>query len=327
MKPDTPLFSVINIHIRTHVVDYIDTITKKGDTAPAKQLYDSENFYHFDAESQRQIAFHAGHSHASQAPTSLKQNKTQLPGLFVIMFVSLYAVTYFSSNFIGSTVINLGTFGGFDFVVPAAVFLYSFTFLFDAIIAEVYGPSMCRIIYTIIALVSMVVILMIFLVGQLPTLGDNYIKAFLYNNNHNVLLVFLVSVMSFICSQYLNATIVGRLKYIAYRRSTNAKQHYKSRLSIIYRFIGASLIATSVDSCIFCFGVFSYYLPLKVVAHIALIQFLFKVSYDIIFSPISSSIAIYAKRLDKVDVVERSLFTYKNVLDFSAFKKCRNEIN
>ena len=321
MKPTTPLFSVIKIHTRTHVVDYVDTMTKRGDTAHAKQLYDSENFYHFDAESQRQIAFHAGCGHASQAPTSLKKERSQLPGLFIIVFVSLYAVTYFSSNFIGSTVINLGRFHGFDFVVPAAVFLYSFTFRFYAIIAEVYGPSMCRFIYTIIAMVSMIVIILIFLVGQLPTLGDNYIKAFLYNSNHNVLLVFLVSVTSFVCSQYLNATIVGRLKYIAYRRSGNAKQRHQSRIAIIYRFIGASLIATSIDSCIFCFGVFSFYLPLSVVAHIALTQFLFKVSYDIIFSPISSSIAIYAKRLDKIDVVELSPFTYKNVLDFSAFKK------
>ena len=321
MKLATPLFSVVKIHTRTHVVDYVDTITKRGDTAHAKQLYDSENFYHFDAESQRQIAFHAGCSHTSQAPTGLKKDRSQLPGLFIIVFVSLYAVTYFSSNFIGSTVINLGSFHGFDFVVPAAIFLYSFTFLFDAIIAEVYGPSMCRSIYTIIAMVSMVVIIMIFLVGQLPTLGDNYIKAFLYNNNHNVLLVFFVSVTSFVCSQYLNATIIGRLKYIAYRRSGNAQQRHNNRLAIIYRFIGASLIATSIDSCIFCFGVFSFYLPLNVVAHIALTQFLFKVSYDIIFSPISSSIAIYAKRLDKIDVVEVSPFTYKNVLDFGAFKK------
>ena len=69
-------------------------------------------------------------------------------------------------------------------------------------------------------------------------------------------------------------------------------------MRVMVRFITATSIGTLVDSFIFCFGVFLFVVPVKMILVIVATQYAIKLAYDIIACIFSSHISVYIKRLE-----------------------------
>lgn len=231
-----------------------------------------------------------------------------------LIFVSLYTVIFFTSNISGSTLISLGSIAGINFIAPAAIFVYAFTFLIDSLLTEIYGFSIVRRIYSIVAMTSLIAVIALAILAMLPAAGGrNYIYELVFSGA-DILRTFIVSFVSFIIAEYINTNIIARLKY--YSRKKHGMDHTRERRRIMSRFIIATSIGTLIDSIIFCFGVFLFVVPVKTILLIILTQYVIKLTYDIIACIFSSKIAMYIKRLEKTDIVELPSNKITNIVGF-----------
>ena len=321
------LFRVTKVDHQLHRIYYINDLTKKGEFESAENIYNSDTFECFDNDSKRTISFYAGVEYQSQRNFISKKSKIDFGSNYLYaVFIAVYAIIYFASNLTGSTLIYLGSIGNvYTFIVPAAIFIYSFTFIIDAIITEVYNISVARRIYTIVAFSSLVIMAIIYGLSYLPAYGTNYLRYF-FSDENNVFRIFIASLLSFILSQYINTTIISRIKYKKYKKY--GIQHGGSRKKIITRFIIASMITTLVDSIIFCFIAFAFKYPILIIIQIVIAQYVVKVSFDILFSFVSSKIAIRIKKIESTDIVEKMPISYKNIIGLKLTSKdCHNIYN
>jgi hypothetical protein len=318
------LLKLTSINKRNHTVNYIDNITKKGDCKFAAELFDSDLYDCFSSTAKREIAFEAGAASKSTLP-SFKSNGKIRSNYYYFIFIALYALIYFCSNITGSTLVNIGEISGIKLIAPAAIFIYAFTFLVDSVITEIYGMSAARQTYTIIAFVSIILLVLLYLLSLAPTKGQNYIHTAFFSNNHNVIRVFIVSFITFLISQFINSTIINKIKYRKYTRNNYTKA--SAAIAISCRFILASSISTLMDSIIFCFGVFYLIVPTEIIINIVITQYIIKLLYDIVFSLISSNAAKKIKASEQIDIVEYTKPTLKNIFNIVSLKKDFNNIS
>ncbi|MBK2126370.1 VUT family protein [Fangia hongkongensis] len=319
-------FKIGDIDPNAFSIEYYDTLTKKSATQGATKLFNDDILDLFSEVDQRTIAFHAGKEQAlyGRQRKHIKSSALKDKKYIFLIFVSLYTVVFFTSNITGSTLVSLGSIGGVSLAVPAAIFIYAFTFLIDSILTEIYGFSIVRRIYTIVVFTSLLAIIALVILSLLPTVdGHNYIQELVFYGA-DILRTFVVSFISFIIAEYVNTNIIARMKY--YSRRKHGIQPTKERRRIMVRFISATSIGTLVDSFIFCFGVFLFVVPVKTILVIVATQYTIKLCYDIIACIFSSKIALYIKRLEKTDIVE---LPSNNIAKMVGFKidteRCSND--
>lgn len=316
-----PLLKLIKIDIRNNEIEYIDTLTRKGHINKAMDLYKSDLYEKFDDEGKKQIAFYAGVQHKGfgHRPLVIGQDKTSSTKILITL-VTMYTVVFFSSNILGDTVFSLGDIFGYKVIAPLAVCLYALTFSIDSILAEVYGPKLTRWIYSIVCAVSAFSLFLLWVVAHIHTIGPNIIKAHVFNRNSSVYLVFTASIFTFLLSQFINATCIGRMKYSSFKNKN------KSRKQIAFRFLTATFISTLADSLVFCLIVFSQKMGLYNSLGIALTQFTLKFLYDAILVMFITSLVVKIKKITKMDVVEKPKFSATGLLSYIFKWKSKNSV-
>ncbi|WP_440683081.1 VUT family protein [Cysteiniphilum halobium] len=309
-------YKISNIDVNSGKVEFYDTLTKKGSFVLASELYQQDRVDLFSEADQRIIAFYAGRQDTmfgkQRLVNQFKPKTTRQSSLIIL--VALYAVIFFVSNLTGSTLINLGSIGSVLIVAPAAIFVYSLTFLVDSLLTEIYGFSIVRRVYTAVALMSLFALLCLYGLSKLPAHnGGNYISELLFIKG-NILRTFIVSFISFLVAEYINTSIISRLKY--YSRKKYGFEETKERKRIIARFLIATSIGTMIDSLIFCFGVFLFVVPIQMILIVVMTQYVIKLSYDIVVCTFSSKLAMYIKRLEKTDIIELPSNKITNIVGF-----------
>ena len=309
-------YRVSHINPNTFVVEFYDTLTKKSSSQLASKLNADDIVDLFSESDQRLIAFNASREDSlfGKVKKNIKLSALEEKKYVFLIFVSLYTVIFFTSNISGSTLISLGSIAGINFIAPAAIFVYAFTFLIDSLLTEIYGFSIVRRIYSIVAMTSLIAVIALAILAMLPAAGGrNYIYELVFSGA-DILRTFIVSFVSFIIAEYINTNIIARLKY--YSRKKHGMDHTRERRRIMSRFIIATSIGTLIDSVIFCFGVFLFVVPVKTILLIILTQYVIKLTYDIIACIFSSKIAMYIKRLEKTDIVELPSNKITNIVGF-----------
>lgn len=221
---------------------------------------------------------------------------------FFTLITGLFVAVLLISNVASSKLVAFGPLS-FD----GGTILFPISYIFGDILTEVYGYRKSRQVIWIgfgSALLMMVVFIT---VGWLPSAAgwDN-------QDAYNKILgltprIVVGSLIAFFAGEFSNSYILAKMKIFTAGRW------------LFSRTIGSTIVGEGIDTLIFIMVAFAGVYPWDVVWLLIISNYIFKVSFEVILTPLTYAVVRYLKRNEKTDV-----YDYKtNFNPFAAFWRAR----
>ncbi len=216
-----------------------------------------------------------------------------------------FATSLVISNIIA---VKLITFG--PLTLPAAVIIFPVAYIFGDILTEVYGYSRARRAIWIGFSCNLIAVIAIWLAGLLPAApfwtANTYDTVEEAQQAYDAILGFaprllVASFLAYLVGEFLNSYVMARMKIW-----TEGKLLWA-------RTIASTLFAQFADSFIFVTLAFAGIMAAADLVEVILSQWLVKSAYEIIATPLTYWIVNSLKRVEKLDVYDRTT-------DFNPFK-------
>lgn len=207
--------------------------------------------------------------------------------------VVLYIITViFTACIIVSNVLAVKIFHFYNLALPAAVIVFPITYIFGDVLTEVYGYKHARLVIWLGFFGNLIFVIFIMLGEKLPP--ANYWK---YQNEFSIILgstsrILIASFCAYLSGEFLNSYVMARIKII-----TKGKYLW-------VRTIGSTLVGQFADSCIFIFIAFSGDMATQVLLKVIISQWLFKVIFEIICTPITYFVINRIKKIEKIEIYD-----------------------
>jgi uncharacterized integral membrane protein (TIGR00697 family) len=218
-----------------------------------------------------------------QAETDLK--------LFSII-TGIFTVTLVISNIASAG--KIIAFG--PLALPGGAVLFPISFIFGDILTEFYGYERSRrVIWTGFASLLLAAITFA-AVEALPAASfwrdqETYHKVLGF-----VPRLTIASLVAYFCGEFANSWVLSKMKYQA-KGKRGGKQ--------AWRFIASTIVGEGVDSFVFMTMAFSMVLSLNNMLRTGFTLYLFKVLYEVIFTPFSTRLANWVKKVEGLDAIDR----------------------
>jgi queuosine precursor transporter len=291
-------------HIENHTGDgetYVKVrkkYSRKTFIKPVHLLYDKKWLDAFSGEDAAFIGilYFSDKSGEKQIVTNFPRKKQAITknvifiGMLFVSFLILSNLTAFKVSEVhlsGIPLLNHLISG--NIIFPAALIFFPLTYFFDDTLTEVYGFRTSRYIIWGGLLCNTLVTLGVMLTVRLPAspewhFQDSY--ALVYNS---ALRVFIASSVGYFFGEFVNSMILSKLKIATAGRW------------LWLRVVLSTSIGVLIDSIVFCNLAFYGVMPISVIWTMVLVQYIFKVSYEILILPVTYIITGYLKKKDHVD--------------------------
>lgn len=201
-----------------------------------------------------------------------------------MLFVALLLI----ANTVGPKLISIET-GFGDLVLPAGLWIYPFTYLTAVTITEVYGYSRARKVIWFALLCNVMMALIYQVMIWLPGSDEwPHHQAFTDVFSMSIRIV-IASVVSYICSEFLNAYLVAKLKIKL------AGQFFYLRA------ITAISLSELLNTAVFAHLAYMNQLAYDKLLGLMAFYYCFKLSYALISTPLLDYLVKYFKRSDGID--------------------------
>jgi uncharacterized integral membrane protein (TIGR00697 family) len=206
-------------------------------------------------------------------------------------FTVVFVVMLLISNIIAGKIVSIG-----GMIIPAAVFLFPFTYIFGDIITEVYGyeADRKRIWMGFFSNLLMIVTFMFIVALPYPAFWKNQ-DAFATVLGQ-VPRIVAASLVSYWVGSFLNSYIMSKMKIWLRTFDKNDKL-------LFIRTIGSTLAGEGADTVMFIFLAFIGTMPVETVFTLMLTQFCFKVGIEIVMTPATYFIVAKVKKIENEDVI------------------------
>lgn len=206
-------------------------------------------------------------------------------------FTVVFVVMLLISNIIAGKIVSIG-----GMIIPAAVFLFPFTYIFGDIITEVYGyeADRKRIWMGFFSNLLMIVSFMVIVALPYPAFWKNQ-DAFATVLGQ-VPRIVAASLVSYWVGSFLNSYIMSKMKIWLRTFDKNDKL-------LFIRTIGSTLAGEGADTVMFIFLAFIGTMPVETVFTLMLTQFCFKVGIEIVMTPATYFIVAKVKKIENEDVI------------------------
>ncbi|WJV55006.1 queuosine precursor transporter [Prodigiosinella aquatilis] len=155
-------------------------------------------------------------------------------------------------------------------IVPSAGFVYPITFILMDILNEFYGLKLARQTIIISFFFVFFFILALWITSLIPSLPQ-WEYGHTYNGIiHSMMVVLVASFLAYLVSENVNSYVLYKIKLLT-----------KSKYLFI-RVITSTVIASALDSIIFCTLAFYNVLSFEIIKEMILSQFLIKVVYAVL---------------------------------------------
>ncbi len=202
---------------------------------------------------------------------------------YLIISVAL-AVIYILSTVSGVKPIHIPI---INFVVPPAILFYPLSFIFVDIINEFYGLRMARRTIFISFVSNTLFVTGLWLTSLLPGLAEWELNAPYSEFVHSIIAVLFASSAAWLISENINAVILCKI-----RELTNSRY-------LFIRVITSNVIASAIDSVIFCTLAFYNILSADTIKTMIISQFIIKLGYALIgVGPIYGVRALFRKYIN-----------------------------
>ena len=225
----------------------------------------------------------------------MNKEKVMVSRLFATLGI-IYVTCLLLSNLIAGKMMALGS-----VTLPAAVILFPITYILGDVFTEVYGFKNTRtIIWTGFACSAFaVVIYMITIALPHPDFwGNQEAFATVLGTTPRV---FIASLLGYLFGEFSNSMILSRLKVV-----TQGKKLW-------VRTILSTIVGEAFDTIIFITVSFWGTMDNNVLLQMMLFQYLFKVCYEVVFTPITYAVVKWIKNKEDLD-------TYDNDVKYSIFR-------
>lgn len=210
---------------------------------------------------------------------------------------AVFVTTLLVSNIIAVKVVAIA-----GLYLPAAVILFPVAYIFGDILTEVYGYARARQVIWTGFFCNLLAVVAIWLGGRLPpapfwTAGalDSPQSA---QQAYQAILGFtprllLASFVAYLVGEFLNSIILARLKVRTQGRF------------LWLRTISSTIIGQGADSAVFISIAFAGVFPATALGQAILSQWLFKVAYEVLATPLTYLVVNALKRSEQEDYFDR----------------------
>jgi hypothetical protein len=185
--------------------------------------------------------------------------------------------------------------GGLPLAFDAGTILFPISYIFGDILTEVYGYAKARRVIWVGFALSALMALTFFVVARLP--GEANWQAAVGQEAFDKVLggvstgaIVLASLLAYLAGSFSNSFVLAKLKVITSGRW------------LWVRTIGSTLVGELIDSTVFvlvasALGVFPWAAALSIIVA----NYIFKVSIEILFTPVTYRVVAALKRAENVD--------------------------
>jgi len=225
----------------------------------------------------------------------LKEDDNHLSPVFLIIACLFVAGLLLSNIIAGKLIAVLGM------VLPGAVILFPLTYIFGDVLTEVYGFKKIRLVIWTGFAANLLMAAVFALVIYIPS-PDFFTeeKAFALVLGMAPRVV-LASLLAYFIGEMTNSVILSKMKII-----TRGKWLWT-------RTIGSTLAGEGIDTMIFISIAFWGLVPGEVLLQMMLFQYIFKVSYEILATPLTYLLVAKLKKIEGRD-------TYDHNVDYNPFR-------
>lgn len=206
----------------------------------------------------------------------------------LLLVAGLFVATLVTSNIIAVKLTALG-----PFTVPAAIVIFPLAYLFGDVLTEVWGYATARMVIWTGFAANIVVVCFIAIAVAVPSSpaypnGDAYSTILGMTPR-----IVVASLVAYLCGEFVNSFVLAKLKVATSGRFLWA------------RTIGSTLIGQGIDTVIFISIAFAGVLPFPVLRAVMRDQWILKVLYEIVATPLTYAIVTWLKRREGVDAYDR----------------------
>lgn len=201
--------------------------------------------------------------------------------------LGLFVAVLIISNIVSTKIVAVG-----PFTFDGGTILFPIVYIFGDVVTEVYGfKGSRRIIWTgffSLALMSLIV----WLVGIIPPAKDwNMEEAY-----NSILMtaprIAIASMIAYWLGEFTNSFILAKMKVW-----TNGKHLWM-------RTIGSTIFGELIDCLVFCTVAFAGILPIGLLISVIMSNYIFKVCYEVIATPVTYAVVGFYKKKEGIDVYD-----------------------
>lgn len=204
------------------------------------------------------------------------------------IIVGIFVTALIVSNIVAVKLIDIG-----GFVLPAAVVVFPISYIIGDVLTEVYGYAKARQAIWLGFACNLFAVGAIWIAGVLPAAG------FWGNQSaFDVILgytprLLLASFAGYLIGEFANSAVLSKMKVL-----TNGRLLWS-------RTIGSTIVGEGLDSTVFITIAFIGTVPLAVIPVMVLSQWVFKVVYEVLATPLTYVVVNYLKRTEGIDTFDR----------------------
>jgi len=219
----------------------------------------------------------------------LMRQKSNASHLFVIIaciFVSCLLV----SNIIAGKLITV-----FGIVLPGAVILFPLVYIVGDVLTEVYGFQKARLVIWSGFVCNMIMVAAFYIVLVIPSpefFEGGSAFALVLGSTPRIV---LASLLAYWVGEFVNSMVLSKLKILTEGRF------------LWVRTIGSSLVGQGLDTFIFIAVSFWGTLPTAVLWQMMMYQYLFKITFEIVATPLTYLVVGWLKRTEQIDTYDKGI--------------------
>ena len=203
------------------------------------------------------------------------------------IILGLFVAVLLISNVASSKILDLG-----PFTFDGGTILFPISYIFGDILTEVYGyKASRRVIWTGFA-AALLMSLTFILVGKLPPAADwgnqdAYEKILGLTPR-----IVIASLVAYFAGEFSNSFTLAKMKIL-----TRGKWLWS-------RTIGSTVIGEGVDTLLFVMIAFYGVLPESLLVSVIISNYIFKVGFEVILTPLTYLVVKFLKRNEDVDIYD-----------------------
>lgn len=232
----------------------------------------------------------AGREHAARRDlVRYGENIVRTNGLFVWL-IGISVATTLTANIIAAKLIVVG-----GLVLPAAVILFPLTYILSDVLTEVYGYRQSMVAVWLNVIANGLMVLFFGLAIACPAApmwnGSEAFQTVLGTTPR----IATASIAAYFVGDYLNSASLSIIK-----RRTQGRH-------MLLRTVGSTVIGQAADSGLFILIAFGGVVPGVVLWQMAWAQYVWKVLYEVVASPLTHLVIGWAKRIENIDVCDEAV--------------------
>lgn len=217
----------------------------------------------------------------------MEKSKKQTYSIWFVVVVAIFVTSLITANIIAVKLVDIA-----GFIVPAGIIIFPISYIVGDVLTEVYGFRQARRVIWLAFLCNLIAVIAIVAGQYLPAAGfwdaqEAYNRILGYTPR-----LLLASFAAFLVGEFSNSYILSRLKV-----ATKGKHLWM-------RTIGSTIVGQGLDSVIFILVAFAGTTPLAVMMTAIVTQWIFKVLYEALATPLTYGVVNYIKEQEGIDVFD-----------------------